>query len=62
MLSYTDTLQDNDSNNNKSPTQSHDPTGAKCAINQNDPNVWYLARTFGLKLQLKNLQKRYRVS
>jgi hypothetical protein len=25
----------------------NDPTGAKCAINQNDPNVWYLAPTFG---------------
>jgi len=24
-----------------------DPTGAKCAISQNDPNVWYLAPTFG---------------
>jgi hypothetical protein len=25
----------------------NDPTGAKCAINQNDSNVWYLAPTFG---------------
>jgi len=25
----------------------NDPTGEKCAINQNDPNVWYLAPTFG---------------
>ena len=25
----------------------NDPTGAKCAINQNDLNVWYLAPTFG---------------
>jgi hypothetical protein len=24
-----------------------DPTGAKCTINQTDPNVWYLAPTFG---------------
>jgi len=24
-----------------------DPTGAKCAINQTNPNVWYLAPTFG---------------
>jgi hypothetical protein len=25
----------------------NDPTGEKCAINQTDPNVWYLAPTFG---------------
>jgi hypothetical protein len=25
----------------------NDATGAKCAINQNDPNVWYLTPTFG---------------
>ena len=24
-----------------------DPTGEKCMINQTDPNVWYLAPTFG---------------
>jgi hypothetical protein len=28
-----------------------DPTGANCAQNQNDPNVWYLAATFGGKAE-----------
>jgi hypothetical protein len=30
---------------NDNPNQ--DPTGAKCAINQSNANVWYLAPTFG---------------
>jgi hypothetical protein len=28
-----------------------DPTGTKCAQSQNDPNVWYLAATFGGKAE-----------
>jgi hypothetical protein len=28
-----------------------DPTGANCAQNQNDANVWYLAGTFGGKAE-----------
>lgn len=28
-----------------------DTTGANCALNQNDPNVWYLASTFGGKAE-----------
>jgi hypothetical protein len=29
----------------------HDPTGEKCAVNQNDPNVWFLAGTVGGRVE-----------